>query len=93
MKAGEVVEGEETEQAYLTFGRPLVEETVEDLKGLAWVDRGCKYPMDEEEWESQVDWSKSLFPGTLVGGGNKQDWANWVDNQVVRPTLGLAGER
>lgn len=92
VKALEVAEVEEREQAYLTCGRPLAEEMVQDLGGLAWVDRDCKYPMDEEESESQADWNRKMFQGTLAGGGSKQGWANLVDNQVARPLLALAGK-
>lgn len=88
-----MVEREEKEQAYPVGGRSLVEGMEQDLGGLAWVDRDCKNPTDEEEWESQVDSNKKLSQGTLVGEGSKQDWPNWEDNRVARPLLGPAGRR
>lgn len=55
VKREEVVEEEEKEQVYPTYGKPLAEGKEQDLEDLAKVDRDYKNPMDEEKGESPVN--------------------------------------
>lgn len=55
VKKEEVVEEEEKEQVYPTYGKSLVEGKEQDLEDLAKVGRDYKNPMDEEKWESPVN--------------------------------------